>query len=81
VNPKLQELLEQREPAKCPRCEGSGVVTVQGREWLPQVCWCGSCGGTGRPRRDTLVSVQPLGRALTFSNFERGRHASAGALA
>ena len=55
---RLIELLERRAPPQCERCSGSGMVTVQGREWMPEVCWCGACKGTGIQRKPRILSFR-----------------------
>lgn len=58
MNEKLMALFVRRAPPQCERCAGSGMVTMQGREWTPRVCWCGACNGTGIQREARLLSFR-----------------------
>jgi hypothetical protein len=47
----LKELMNIKPAAKCAMCGGGGILTVQYRwMYLPEVCLCGTCGGSGRAR-------------------------------
>jgi len=56
----LKQLLNNLPIPKCRRCEGSGIITVEGVEWTPVVCTCGACGGSGYRRNPRYFSLSPF---------------------
>ena len=54
-----KKLLTNLPIPKCRRCEGSGIITVEGIEWTPVVCTCGACGGSGY-RNPKHFSLSPF---------------------
>ena len=68
---QILEFLERPLPPSCERCNGSGMVTKQARDWMPQVCWCGACNGTGIQREPRFLSSRPAAPSHT-TNKENG---------